>query len=90
MMLEATQYSANPLGNCRLKTKNISGIIHNIIWLCCCWVGSGLGSVDIFCCTHMDTAVNIGSIISLSGLARSNHRNWFASGTALKTIVQEE
>ena len=53
IMFETTQNSASPLGNWRVKKANIRGIIHSIILLIDCCLGSADGTVDIFCKTHI-------------------------------------
>lgn len=87
MMLDASQYRARPLGNDIVKKPNISGIIHSIIRLCVCWLGSALSGVTIFCCNHivLPTSIGITSIVG-SGDARSSQRNWFCRGTCENTV----
>ena len=84
---EVTQYSARPLGNDREKKANISGIIHSIILLCACCLGSVVVGIDIFCCSHIEPATRIAR--NVSGVAKLNHRNLFPRGSIEYTIGQE-
>jgi hypothetical protein len=68
---------------------NIIGISQSIIWFCDCCLGSGLGKVVIFCCTHIVPPTRIGKIKYLSGVARSSQRKWLPRGTSEKTGDQE-
>jgi len=79
--LEVTQKRARPLGNCKVIKTNNSGISHSIILPCACCLGSAVGVIVIFCCTHMAAPTRIGSISILSGTARFNHRNLSLKGT---------
>jgi len=49
IILETTQNRARPLGNCKVKKANISGIIHSIILFIDCCFGSVVLTVAIFC-----------------------------------------
>ncbi len=61
------------------------GIIHVIIcWVCCC-LGSALVRVLIFCMTKVETPTSTGRMKVVSGLARSQTRNWLLSGTTWST-----
>ena len=81
-MLEMTQYRASPLSNWVVKNPNISGIIHNIMRLVDCCLGSADGIVVTFCISHIDKPTSIGRIGVGSGAPRSSHRNEASSGTS--------
>jgi len=76
--LEITQYKARPLGKDSEKKLNITGIIHSIIWLCDCCLGSVTLGWTIFCCAHMLTPTSNAS--GVSGAARFIHRKPLARG----------
>jgi len=50
------------------------GIIHSIIRLCCCCLGSAVWGVTIFCCTHIDPPTRIANISVPSGTDKSSHK----------------
>ncbi len=87
-MLEATQYSARPLGKDIVKKANISGIIQSIIRPCVCWAGSLLVGVTIFCWSHIVPPTRTGSTRLLSGTAKSSQRKRLSSGTSENTCGQ--
>ena len=66
MMLDTTQNSASPLGKLRVKKANISGMSHSIILFIDCWRGSAVGTLDIFCSTHIEAATSTGRMKSVS------------------------
>jgi len=86
IILDTTQNSASPLGKARVKNANIRGIIQIIILFidCCCW--SGVGTVDIFCSTHIEAATRTGRMKyplgGTSGWARLSQRKSPFRGTA--------
>jgi hypothetical protein len=56
---DINQKTANPLGKLMVKKPNINGISHvSILFMDCCF-GSEVGTVDIFCSTHMLAATSI-------------------------------
>jgi hypothetical protein len=59
MIFDTTQYSDNPLEYINVKNANINGIIHVIMLFMDCCLASDVGTVDIFCSTHIVTPVNI-------------------------------
>jgi len=63
------------------------GIIHSIILLCVCCLGSAVGDITIFCCTHIVPPTR--SARNMSPLARFNQRKLFSSGRVEYTIGQE-
>ena len=67
--LDATQYTTRPAGTWKLMKTNMAGNIHSIIFWVCCWRGSALVGVIIFCWTHMDAPEKAGSR-NLAGKAR--------------------
>ena len=79
--LEMTQYKARPLGKVVVKNPNINGIIHSIILLVDCCLGSTAGMVVIFCMKNMDAPTKTGRIGVGSGRARSSHRKELFIGT---------
>ena len=81
-MLEIIQYRASPLGNVVVKNPNIRGIIHNIMRLVDCCLGSAAGMVVIFCMRNIDAPTSTGSTGRRSGLARSSQRKELSSGMA--------
>jgi len=89
IVLEVTQKRARPLGNDKEMKANISGIIHSIILLCACCLGSALEGVVIFCCSHIVPPTRMGSKRKLSGIARFSHRNLFPKGSVEYTNGQE-
>ncbi len=82
MMLEMTQYSTNPLKKVTLMTTKKIGIIHSIIRCVLCWLGSALGIMDIFCCTHMVTPDRTGSTKVGSFSPKSSQRKARSTGAA--------
>jgi len=72
-----------------VRKANISGIIHSIIRLCACCRGSAEVGVTIFCCSHIVPPTRIGSMSSLSGVARFSHRKLLYSGSTEYTMGQE-
>ena len=63
------------------------GIIHNIMLLCVCCLGSAAGVITIFCCNHIVPPTS--SARNISPVARFNQRNSFSSGSVEYTIGQE-
>jgi hypothetical protein len=63
------------------------GIIHSIIVLCVCCLGSVTGDITIFCCTHIVPPTS--NARNMSPLARFNQRNSLFSGSVEYTIGQE-
>ena len=89
-MLDTTQYSASPLGNVVVKKPNISGIIQSIMRFVCAWRGSADGIEVVFCIKNMDTPTSTGITGSLSGCARSSHRNVLLIGITSFTPGSQE
>ncbi len=58
-ILDINQNIANPLGKLMVKKPNIKGISHvSILFMDCCFA-SDVGTVDIFCNTHILAATSI-------------------------------
>ena len=93
MILDTTQNSARPLGKLRVKKANIRGNSHTIILVIDCCLGSAVGTLDIFCSTHIETATRMGSMKypfgGTSGTARFSHRKCSFRGTAWCTAPRE-
>jgi len=85
--LEVTQKRASPLGNDRVRKANIIGIIHSIMLACDCCLGSAVGVITIFCCTHIVPPTR--SAKRVSPVARFNQRNSLFNGSVEYTTDQE-
>ncbi len=81
---------ASPLGNVVVKNPNIKGIIHSIIRLVDCCLGSTAGIVVIFCMMNIDAPTATGSTGVRSGTARSSHRKELSRGTTPCTLGSHE
>lgn len=88
-MLEMTQYKARPLGKEKVNRPNMAGIIHNIIRLVEACLGSAVGTVVIFCWTHMEAATKTGRRGKGSGRDRSSQRKRGFNGTAWCTWLSQ-
>ena len=87
MTFETSQYRDKPLGKVKQKKPNIKGIIHSIIRLCACILGSAAAVIDIFCCTHMVPPTRR-AIVRL-GTLKSSQRNLFDKGSVEYSTGQE-
>jgi hypothetical protein len=80
-ILDVTQKRASPLGKDRVRKANIMGISQSIILACCCCLGSVVGVMTIFCCTHIVPPTKIAS--SISPDARLSQRNLLGRGSVV-------
>jgi len=87
MTLEVTQKRASPLGNVIVNQANIIGIIHSIMVLCVCCLGSAVDVITIFCCTHIVPPTK--SARNMLPVAKFNQRNSFVNGSVEYTTGQE-
>ena len=81
-MLENNIYIAKPEGNCQVKTPNMIGIIHNIIWLVWRCLGALDCTVVIFCINHIDPP-------TITGRAKF-HGTTAAETKSAKSIVDKK
>jgi hypothetical protein len=70
-----------------VKKANIIGIIHSIMADCDCLLGSAVGVITIFCCTHIVPPTS--NARNISPVARFSQRKLFSSGSVEYTIGQE-
>ena len=94
--LDATQYTTRPAGTWKLIKTNMAGNIQSIIFWDCCWRGSPVLIIIIFCWTHMDAPEKAGSR-NLAGIvrlpvstARSMPRKPLSTGMASWTMPSPE
>jgi len=87
IVFEVAQKRASPLGNDKQRNPNINGIIHSIIRLWACCLGSAVVGITIFCCTHIVPPTRMAR--SISGSARFNHRKSLPKGNIENTTGQE-
>ena len=59
IIFDINQNTANPLGKLMVKKPNISGISQTSMLFMDCCLGSDVGTVDIFCSTHILAATSI-------------------------------
>ncbi len=63
------------------------GIIHSMMLLCVCCLGSADGVITIFCCTHIVPPTRMAR--NMSPAARFSQRKSFDKGSVEYTIGQE-